>query len=180
MKSKSYFILTLLLSLSVQLNAGWQRPVTNYTRHTYKAGNQNWMLQQHDNGWMYVANSNGLLEFDGASWNLYPIRNAKARAMRIGNDGRIYIGGIGRFGYFTPNRLGGLDYTCLSDNLPPNSIVGVIWNILQDKERIYFQSDRSLFYWENNKLEYLEYPGEIYTSAILYNKFYIGAPREFW
>lgn len=175
MKSKSYFILTLLLLLSVQLNAGWQRPVTNYTRHTYKAGNQNWMLQQHDNGWMYVANSNGLLEFDGASWNLYPIRNAKARAMRIGNDGRIYIGGIGRFGYFTPNRLGGLDYTCLSDNLPPNSIVGVIWNILQDKERIYFQSDRSLFYWENNKLEYLEYPGEIYTSAILYNKFYIGA-----
>ena len=68
-----------------------------------------------------------------------------------------------------------MDYTCLSDNLPPNSIVGVIWNILQDKERIYFQSDRSLFYWENNKLEYLEYPGEIYTSAILYNKFYIGA-----
>lgn len=106
MKSKSYFILTLLLLLSVQLNAGWQRPVTNYTRHTYKAGNQNWMLQQHDNGWMYVANSNGLLEFDGASWNLYPIRNAKARAMRIGNDGRIYIGGIGWFGYFTPNRLG--------------------------------------------------------------------------
>ena len=51
MKSKSYFILTLLLLLSVQLNAGWQRPVTNYTRHTYKAGNQNWMLQQHDNGW---------------------------------------------------------------------------------------------------------------------------------
>lgn len=120
-------------------------------------------------------NSNGLLEFDGASWNLYPIRNAKARPMRIGNDGRIYIGGIGWFGYFTPNRLGGLDYTCLSDNLPPNSIVGVIWNILQDKERIYFQSDRSLFYWENNKLEYLEYPGEIYTSTILYNKFYIGA-----
>lgn len=55
MKSKSYFILTLLLLLSVQLNAGWQRPVTNYTRHTYKAGNQNWMLQQHDNGWMYVV-----------------------------------------------------------------------------------------------------------------------------
>ena len=26
MKSKSYFILTLLLLLSVQLNAGWQRP----------------------------------------------------------------------------------------------------------------------------------------------------------
>lgn len=169
-----------LLLLSVQLNAGWQRPVTNYTRHTYKAGNQNWMLQQHDNGWMYVANSNGLLEFDGASWNLYPIRNAKARAMRIGNDGRIYIGGIGRFGYFTPNRLGGLDYTCLSDNLPPNSIVGVIWNILQDKERIYFQSDRSLFYWEiiswntwSIRVRFILRPFYIISSISV-------RPREFW
>lgn len=133
------------------------------------------MLQQHENGWMYVANNNGLLEYDGTGWSLYPLRNAKARAMKIGDDGRIYIGGIGRFGYFVPNRLGGLDYTCLSDSLPPNSIVGVIWNIQQDKDKIYFQSDRSLFCWENNRLEYIESAGEIYTSAILYNKFYIGA-----
>ena len=170
-----YFILTFLLFVTIPLRAEWQRPVTNYTRHTYKGGNQNWMLQQHENGWLYAANNNGLLEFDGFSWNLYPIRNAKARAMKIGMDGRIYIGGIGRFGYFTPNRLGGLDYTCLSDSLPPNSVVGVIWNILQDKDKIYFQSDRSLFCWKNNRLEYIESAGEIYTSAILYNKFYVGA-----
>jgi hypothetical protein len=34
---------------------------------------------------MYVANTNGLLEFDGAGWNLYPMHNVKARAMKIGN-----------------------------------------------------------------------------------------------
>lgn len=175
MKTKSFTILILFLFASLTLHADWQRPVTNYTRHAYKAGNQNWMLQQHENGWMYVANTNGLLEFDGSGWSLYPVRNAKARAMKIGDDGRIYIGGIGQFGYFTPNRLGGMDYTCLSDSLPPNSIVGVIWNILQDKGRIYFQSDRSLFYWEDGKLQCIEYPGEIYSSAIIYNKFYIGA-----
>lgn len=118
MKNRFYFIFLLLVWFSISLNAEWQRPITNYTRHTYKGGNQNWMLQQHENGWLYAANNNGLLEFDGLSWNLYPIRNAKARAMKIGMDGRIYIGGIGRFGYFTPNRLGGLDYTCLSDSLP--------------------------------------------------------------
>ena len=175
MKLKTYATFFFLLLLCSSLSAGWQRPITNYTRHAYKAGNQNWGLQQHENGWMYVANTNGLLEFDGAGWNLYPMHNAKARAMKIGNDGRIYIGGIGRFGYFTPNRLGGLDYTCLSDSLPPNSAIGVIWNILQDKNRICFQSDRSLFYWENDRLEYLECSGEIYPSSIVYNKFYIGA-----
>ncbi len=175
MKCRFYSVLILLLWAMMPLRAEWQRPVTNYTRHTYKAGNQNWMLQQHENGWMYVANNNGLLEFDGTGWSLYPLRNAKARAMRIGDDGRIYIGGIGRFGYFMPNRLGGLDYTCLSDSLPPNSIVGVVWNILQDKDKIYFQSDRSLFCWANNRLEYIDSAVEIYTSAILYNKYYIGA-----
>ncbi|WP_291529699.1 transcriptional regulator [Bacteroides sp. UBA939] len=169
------FIFLLLLLITVPANAEWQRPVTNYTRHTYKADNQNWMLQQHENGWMYVANNNGLLEFDGSGWNLYPMRNAKVRTMKIGKDGRIYIGGIAQFGYFTPNQLGGLDYTCLSDSLQGKSNIGVIWNILENKDKIYFQSDRSLFCWENNRLEYIEYAGEIYTSAILYNKFYIGA-----
>ena len=174
MKSKSYFILTLLLLLSVQLNAGWQRPVTNYTRHTYKAGNQNWMLQQHDNGWMYVANSNGLLEFDGASWNLYPIRNAKARAMRIGNDGRIYIGGIGWFGYFTPNRLGGLDYTCLSDNLPPNSIVGRIKRESISNQTVVCSTGKIISWntW-SIRVRFIRRPFYIISSISV-------RPREFW
>lgn len=159
------------------VEGGGQRPVTNYTRHAYKAGNQNWMLQQHENGWLYVANNKGLLEFDGTSWELYPIPDAKMRAMKIGADNRIYIGGIGRFGYFTPNRLGGLDYTCLSDNLPGNSVVGVIWNILQDKDKIYFQSDRGLFCWADGRVDYIESADEINVSAILYNKFYIGTPE---
>lgn len=75
---------------------------------------------------MYVVNSNGLLEFDGNNWNLYPMRNAKARTIRIGKEGRIYIGGIGQFGYLTPNKLGGLDYASLSDRVPDKSTIGVI------------------------------------------------------
>lgn len=106
MKRRLCFILSFLVGVAFSLKAEWQRPVTNYTRHAYKAGNQNWMLQQHENGWLYVANNKGLLEFDGTSWELYPIPDAKMRAMKIGADNRIYIGGIGRFGYFTPNRLG--------------------------------------------------------------------------
>ena len=44
MKSKSYFYTYPLLLLSELKRMA--RLVTNYTRHTYKAGNQNWMLQQ--------------------------------------------------------------------------------------------------------------------------------------
>ena len=101
------FILTciFLLLFSISLRADWQRPIMNYTRHTYKAGNQNWNIRQHDNGWIYIANNKGLLEFDGVAWNTYPIRNAKTRALEIGSDNRIYIGGMGQFGYFCPSPL---------------------------------------------------------------------------
>ena len=67
MKRKDLLFYILLLLISIPVSAGWQRPVTNYTRHTYKAGNQNWSIQQHDNGWIYVANNKGLLEFDGVA-----------------------------------------------------------------------------------------------------------------
>ncbi|WP_300703039.1 transcriptional regulator [Bacteroides sp.] len=172
MNKEFSFIFLFLLLLCAPLRAGWQRPVTNYTRHIYKAGTQNWSIQQHDNGWMYVANNKGLLEFDGVEWNTYPIRNAKTRAVKVGHDGRIYIGGMGQFGYFTPNRLGGLDYTCLSDSLPPQSNVGIIWNILEDKDRIYFQSDANFFYLEGGRLEKVKHPSEIQSSLIVRNRFY--------
>ncbi|WP_294616132.1 two-component regulator propeller domain-containing protein [uncultured Bacteroides sp.] len=173
MKQKISCLSILFLLISVSVNAGWQRPVTNYTRHAYKASNQNWNIRQHDNGWIYLANNKGLLEFDGVEWNLYPIHNSKVRAVKIGNDGRIYVGGMGQFGYFTPNRLGGLEYTCLSDSLPSDVYVGIIWNILLDRDRVYFQSDRCFFYMENGAVHKIDYSSGIYSSLVLQNKLYI-------
>ena len=173
MNRKTCLISLFFLLMCTPLRADWQRPITNYTRHTYKAGNQNWSIQQHDNGWMYIANNKGLLEFDGVEWNTYPIRNAKTRALKVGPDRRIYIGGMEQFGYFSPNHLGGLDYTCLSDSLPSATSVGVIWNILTDRNRVYFQSDRRLYYWEDDKVDKINSSSEIYSSLIVGNKFYV-------
>lgn len=173
------FILTciFLLLFSISLRADWQRPIMNYTRHTYKAGNQNWNIRQHDNGWIYIANNKGLLEFDGVAWNTYPIRNAKTRALEIGSDNRIYIGGMGQFGYFCPSPLGGLDYTCLSDSLPSTVSVGIIWNILSDKNRICFQSDRRFFCLENGKISQIDVFSDIYSSLVVRNKFYMTSSK---
>lgn len=145
----------------------------NYTRYTYKAGAQNWDFQQHDNGWIYVANNKGLLEFDGVEWNSYSIHNAKTRAVKVGRDGRIYIGGMEQFGYFTPNRLGGLEYTCLSDSLPSDVNVGIIWNILLGGDRVYFQSDRRFFYMENGTVGKIDYSSDIYASLVVEDRLYI-------
>jgi ligand-binding sensor domain-containing protein len=151
----------------------WQRSVTNYSRQTYKAANQNWMIAQHENGWMYFANNKGLLEYDGTSWNTYSIHNAKTRAVKCGNDGRIYVGGLRQFGYFVPNKRGGLDYICLSDSLKDEK-PGNMWNIQMADDRVYFQADRHITYLENDSIKHVNYGAGIMHSAILNNKFYIA------
>ncbi|MEL5892067.1 transcriptional regulator [Bacteroides sp. GD17] len=168
-----FFLLFLLISTSAR--AGWQCPVTNYTRHAYQAGTQNWMLEQYDNGWIYVANNKGLLEFDGMNWNLYSVRNAKMRAVKKGGDGRIYVGGIGQFGYFEPDNLGGLRYRALSDSLLSYINMGVVRNILVDGMQVYFQADRYIFHPKDGRTEYVDYGNQISSSALLNHKLYIAS-----
>lgn len=171
---KNYTILLFFFCNLTYAHSGWERSVTNYNRQTYKAANQNWMATQHDNGWMYFANNKGLLEFDGTDWNTYSIHNAKTRAVKCGKDGRIYVGGLGQFGYFTPNDLGKLDYTCLSDSLK-QAKAGNIWNIHPADDRVYFQSDRSVFCLDGDSLHQIYHTRDIMHSAIVYNKFYIAS-----
>ncbi|NDV80485.1 triple tyrosine motif-containing protein [Bacteroides sp. 51] len=166
------FLVFLLLCVS-EVFPNWQRSVTNYTRQTYKAANQNWMVAQHENGWMYFANNKGLLEYDGTSWNTYSIHNAKTRAIKCGNDGRIYVGGLRQFGYFNPNKFGGLDYICLSDSLKDER-PGNMWNIQIADDRVYFQADRHITYLENDSIKQINYGLGIMHSAIINNKFYIA------
>ena len=173
---KAILILYLLLPTCL-IQANWQRSISNHSRHTYKAANQNWMIDQHENGWMYFANNAGLLEFDGRTWNTYPIHNAKMRAVKCGKDGRIYVGGLGQFGYFMPNKFGELEYTCLSDSLETKRATGNIWNISILEDRVCFQADTTMYYIENNTIDKIDCSDGIFISAIINNKFYIVSGR---
>ena len=127
---------------------------------------------QCDNGWMYFANNKGLLEFDGTNWAVYPIHNAKMRAVKAGNDGRIYVGGLQQFGYFVPDSLGRLNYTCLSDTID-KKIIGNIWNIHVAKDRVYFQSDNAVFYLEKGRIHRV-ICNNIVHSALVGDQLYVA------
>ncbi len=161
--------------MGAPVNASWQYPVTNYTRHTYQAATQNWMLEQHDNGWIYIANNKGLLEFDGMNWHTYSVRNAKLRAVKKGNDGRIYVGGISQFGYFEPDNLGGLRYQELSDSLLSIFNIGVVRNILVDGAQVYFQADRYIYLPRGRRIEYIDYKNQISASTLFKRRLYVAS-----
>jgi len=88
-------------------------PVVNFGPNQYSAGNQNWMIAQAENQNLYFANSTGLLEYNGESWNLYPVpNNTVVRSLKvIGN--RIYTGAYMEAGYWEKDEYGELQYTSL-------------------------------------------------------------------
>lgn len=104
------------------------------------------MSAQAPNGFIYVANSSKLLEFDGINWYEYTLPNNSAlRSLAIDSTGRIFVGGTREFGYFYPDEYGRLVYYSLSaeiDNINFESV----WRVLETSKGIYFVAGRKFIY----------------------------------
>ncbi len=122
-------------------------PIRNFSKKNYRAGTQTWDMAQDERGVMYFANNQGLLEFDGNNWRLFPLaNNTIVRSVCIGKDKRIYVGGQGDFGYFSPNKNGQLVFHSLKDALPESQQnFSDVWDILVREEGVFFRASDRIF-----------------------------------
>lgn len=121
-------------------------PVINYNATDYDAGNQNWMISQAGNKNLYIANGTGLLEFNGAEWNLYPVpNNTIVRSVKAVGK-KIFTGAYMEVGYWEENEFGTLDYTSLLDKFPEKVRDGEqFWHIENSEDIMIFQSFEKLY-----------------------------------
>ena len=121
--------------------------VINYSKQVYSAGLQNWDIKQDKNGIIYIANNEGLLSFDGKYWNTYALPNKTiVRAVEIGLDKKIYVGGQDEIGYFSPAANGQLKYYSLTELLPTkDKKFGDVWDIVSVNKDIFFRSSTKIF-----------------------------------
>ncbi len=121
-------------------------PVQNFYPKDYQSENQNWAIAQTNSKLIYVANSKGLLEFNGASWQLYPSPNETIMRSVYVQDDRIYTGCFMQFGYWTKSALGTLTYTSLSDKIAGSLLEDEeFWNIIALDDSIVFQSLKRIY-----------------------------------
>ena len=159
-----------IVALPIAAQSPWQRDVVNYSRQSYHSGNQNWQIGQSAEGWMYFANNNGLLEFDGSNWNTYPLPgNTKVRSVLPVGD-TIYVGALGQFGRFVRNSKGKMVYQNLSGHLGEQEQVNV-WHIHRIGNDVFFQTDGT-FFINDYRSRMAAHPGIRY-STVVYNKLYI-------
>jgi AraC family chitin signaling transcriptional activator len=116
-------------------------PIIKYPSNIYGAGNQNWMISQDKNNYMFFANNEGLLEYNGSNWTLYKSPNETIiRSVKvIGN--KVFTGCYMEFGYWSRQSSGQLQYTSLSKKIASKILDDEqFWNIINYDQWVVFQS----------------------------------------
>lgn len=120
--------------------------VDAYPKEKYGYGTQNWDIDQGADGLLYFANNDGLLEFDGASWRLFPLPNRTILRSIMISDGMIYAGGQNEFGVFQSDIRRKWHYRSLKERIPgEHRNFEDVWEIESLGNQIYFRASGKIF-----------------------------------
>ncbi|MFE3848831.1 triple tyrosine motif-containing protein [Flavobacterium sp. LB3P45] len=178
MKTKLYILFILL---STSLFSQELPPIVKYAPTTYAAGNQNWMISQDQQHYVYFANNDGLLEFNGSTWELYASPNETiVRSVKvIGN--KVYTGSYMEFGFWKRQTNGKLKYTSLSNTIK-NKILDdeQFWNILSYDQWVIFQSLNRIYIYDSKtgNFKIIEASNSITKSFRTKNSIYFQTTNE--
>ena len=163
--------------------AGWNNFIVNFDKSLYGKGPQTWQIAPYDDHWVYFANKNGMVQFDGNVWKVFPLNNfSDVRSVLASTiQKRIYAGGINEFGYYEPAEDGELIYHCMSDTLD-NSVrmLGNVWGIHEADNILYIQGDDRVVKYLNGKYTAIEMNAKIDCSNMVNGILYIGTDRGVW
>ncbi len=150
--------------------------ITHFSQEDYKAHHANWDIHQADNGLIYIANGNGLLEYDGETFNHYysPSKTGVRDIELVGDQ--IHIGTLNNIGYYQPNVKGVLQYHSLNDYVDKeNYPFGEIYSVKSYKDKVIYKSMGYFFIWDGISIttvadETNSYVKTIEVNELLYTK----------
>lgn len=178
-----YRLIALLLGIycpSMCFSTDWNNFIINYNKNLYGKGSQTWQINSYDEGWVYFGNQNGMLQYDGNSWSVFPLNNdSDVRSVLPSTaQKRIYVGGISEFGYFEPGANGHLNYICLSDSISEEErAIGNVWGIHEADNILYIQGDNRVIKYLNGKFTSIDAECKIDCSDMVKGVLYVGTDK---
>ena len=122
--------------------------------NNYGLNNNNYSIVQDDNGVLYIDNSNGILKYNGNSWDLF--KGIDDLQFTLGSDGLIYVGGKNTFGYINSTSHG-QSFVSLTDNLQwDNKEFGTIKQVVSVDKFIFFCSKDKLYKWNGETVSIIK------------------------
>lgn len=167
-----FFYLISVNSLLAQEQLG--RPmITNYSYQDYDAGSINWWAIEDDDGIMYFANQAGVLQYDGVNWNLIETEDG-ARTLVRDEEGTIYVGIEGDFGYLKPDEKGELKYISLRDMVPEeHQSMTTVWEVDYYKGRVIYRTTNKIYIWNGESIKVLTSEDAFHVGKIVHGTYYV-------
>ena len=131
-----------LILFSLAIDAQEIPFISHFSVNDYQGLNQNWSLGQSSEGFLFSANSAGLLVSDGQNWRKFELPKGQIiRSLTVTKDNQLFTGSYGTFGIWKKNQSGDFFYTDLAVNkLDSLNLEEEFWHILAYEDQIYFQS----------------------------------------
>lgn len=133
--------------------------IKNYVPKEYNSSATIWDITQDNNGLMYFGVADGVLQYDGSSWQTISIDNkTTARALDVDENGVVYVGAKSEFGYLGKDSLNRPIYISLSSDLEEKyQDFADVWNVYVTNEGVFFLTFKRVYRWHNNQLFIYEY-----------------------
>lgn len=121
---------------------------------SYQAAPRNFMIVQAPSGLIYVGNQDGVLEYDGAVWELIPLPNkSPVTAVAVDHLGSIFVGGESEMGYLETDSNGLTQYHSLISELPEEyRNFSFVERIISTSHGTYFQTPHYIFYLNGSNM----------------------------
>ncbi|HEY8934669.1 MAG TPA: ATP-binding protein [Cyclobacteriaceae bacterium] len=153
--------LSLLISLLFYQSFlyGQQLFVQKYPKEVYLGASQNWAMAQDKNGVIYIANNDGVLIYDGATWDLVPLPNKDfVFSLDVDAHGKIYVGSVNEFGFFQKEISGKYRYHTLMPVLHKqhNKPVGSVKIIKVFEDLVLFNDLENVYLYSNGEIKVFE------------------------
>jgi serine phosphatase RsbU (regulator of sigma subunit) len=173
-------IFLFFLPVSAQVNKTGIPLITNYSAFEYNFAEQNWSIVQDKRGLMYFGNNeNGVLEFDGVNLRKIPILNNSAiHSLAVDENGVVFVGATGEFGYLAPNNSGKLAYVSLKGRLDTSlhKLGGEVLHILFKDHKVYFCMQGHLLVYDYHKIKHIGVNNDFHHwhTFLVNNTIYLG------
>lgn len=156
-----------------------QNEISSFVSGHIPVTGQNWEIYKDPvSGFIYFANSAGLIEYNGISTRTYTLPYTQGvRSVYINNDGMIFTGSYEDFGYWERDAFGELTFNSLAGwvEVPKND---EIWNIFELDHKVYFQSFTTVYEYDYNAVKSIRCPGFMLFFFKAANMFIAQSPEN--
>ncbi|GAB4032444.1 ligand-binding sensor domain-containing protein [Spirosoma gilvum] len=161
-----HYVVGFLISLPVIGQEIGSPLMEHFSPKDYQAHPENRAIVQDGRGILYVSNYNGLLEYDGASWQLIEVPGLTVRSLDVDQNGTVFVGTQTDFGYLKATPTGHMHYVSLSDQLPASDRhIPPVWRLYCTPDGVYFCTFEKIIRYRPNQPVRVWYPKRQFRLA---------------